>query len=147
MSETATYLLNRRKQLELELSELQAELTRVKMAIIAVNRTAPSENANVRPVGGLDYNPLNTKSIKEMILEVLDSAPRGLKALGILECINEGYSIKLERTSLSPQLSRLKRDGKIHKTGLYWAKVSKAHNNDDPYDDIASKANRLEPPV
>ena len=52
-------------------------------------------------------------TIKEAVLEVLKHKPEGMTALEILDQINERYfNGKYVRTSLSPQLSRLKNDDK-----------------------------------
>ena len=122
MSETATYLLNRQKEIEQEISLLQAELARVKIAQVAISRLEPSEqNADGVNRAKPEFTIGMYKSIKELVMEVLEQAPRGLKALDILEAINTAYPhVDLVRTSLSPQLSRLKRERKIVKRGLYW---------------------------
>lgn len=61
----------------------------------------------------------------EAILAVLDHKPNGMTAQEILEELNEKYfGGRLMRTSLSPQLSRLKdRDGKIELRGDRWMKL------------------------
>jgi hypothetical protein len=60
-------------------------------------------------------------TIKQGVLRVLESAPDGLTALGILERLKLDLEMDYERTSLSPQLSRLKRDGKIKLDGGIWS--------------------------
>jgi hypothetical protein len=64
-------------------------------------------------------------TIKEAILATLDHKPDGLTALEILGELNEKYyGGELSRTSLSPQLSRLKdRDNKITLRGERWIKL------------------------
>lgn len=60
-------------------------------------------------------------SIKGMVVEVLGVAyPRGLTALEILSQIQSKWLPSLERTSLSPQLSRLKREGVIRNERTTW---------------------------
>lgn len=52
-------------------------------------------------------------TIKDAVLEVLKHKPEGMTALEILDEINKRYFAgKYARTSLSPQLSRLKNDDK-----------------------------------
>lgn len=65
--------------------------------------------------------PNAPKSIKEMVLVLLrENMPRGLTALEILEKINLRWWPHLPRTSLSPQLSRLKQRKEIqHENGMY----------------------------
>ena len=64
-------------------------------------------------------------TIKEAILATLDHKPDGLTALEILDELNAKYfNGGLARTSLSPQLSRLKeRDRKITLQGDHWIKL------------------------
>lgn len=60
-------------------------------------------------------------TLKEMILLVLRTRHRGADALTILDEINARWNVGLERTSLSPQLSRLKAEGKLHLIGKVWS--------------------------
>jgi hypothetical protein len=61
-------------------------------------------------------------TIMQAVLEVLKHRPEGMTALEILAEINSRYfDGNIARTSLSPQLSRLKdRDGKITLRGNRW---------------------------
>lgn len=60
-------------------------------------------------------------TIKEMVLELLTEVyPQGLDALKILEGIQARWLPGLERTSLSPQLSRLKESGLIRNEDRKW---------------------------
>lgn len=63
-----------------------------------------------------------TPTIMQAVLEVLQDRPDGLTALEILDEINSRYfGGSIVRTSLSPQLSRLKdRDKKIELVGNKW---------------------------
>ena len=65
--------------------------------------------------------PDGTLPIKQMVMEILKINPSGLMALQILESIKEDYSVEIMRTSLSPQLSRLKRAGEIQVRGKIWS--------------------------
>lgn len=59
-------------------------------------------------------------TIKQAAVSILAEFPQGLIALDLLAKINERFDLKLVRSSLSPQLSRLKRDGKIINRGSLW---------------------------
>ncbi|KGJ65713.1 hypothetical protein BJA5080_08307 [Bradyrhizobium diazoefficiens SEMIA 5080] len=61
----------------------------------------------------------------EAVLEVLNHKPNGMTALEILDEINAKYfGGTIVRTSLSPQLSRLKnRDGKLELRGDRWYRL------------------------
>jgi hypothetical protein len=52
-------------------------------------------------------------TIKQGILAVLADHPEGLLALDLLAHLNNRYPWKLARPSLSPQLTRLKREGRV----------------------------------
>lgn len=60
-------------------------------------------------------------TMKEAALTVLQGAGRAMTALEILAGINEKYAVDFERSSLSPQLSRLKDDGLIESDGTAWS--------------------------
>lgn len=71
-------------------------------------------------------------TIKEMVKILLEEAyPNGMTALQILAEIQKRWFSSLERTSLSPQLSRLKIDEEIiHEHGFY-----RLNKQDAPSDD------------
>jgi len=59
-------------------------------------------------------------TFKEMILSVLKSQPSGANANEILLLIEREFGKKIQRSSLSPQLSRLMRDGGLKREGKNW---------------------------
>lgn len=64
---------------------------------------------------------ITPRTVKQMILELLDQTyPGGLTALEILAQIRERWKPDLDRTTLSPQLTRLKRDKKITNDKTRW---------------------------
>ena len=72
--------------------------------------------------------------IKRAVLETLKYAPDGMDALTILATINYRLGSNFARTSLSPQLSRLKEDGFIVLNRKIWklaatsaSEISPAH--------------------
>lgn len=65
-------------------------------------------------------------TIKEMARELLSNAPKGLTSAGVLEGIKKSFGRDIERTSLSPQLSRLKDDGELVLEGEVW--LSRVHH-------------------
>jgi hypothetical protein len=68
------------------------------------------------------------QTIKEAVLEILAEWPRGLTAVDILREINNRLNTSYVRTSLSPQLSRLKRERKIEQRGIVWSLVAAETN-------------------
>lgn len=63
---------------------------------------------------------LRKATIQTMIVDVLRDFPGGLEALEIVRHIRERYGRDVPRTSLSPQLSRLKTDGVIDLENKTW---------------------------
>lgn len=59
-------------------------------------------------------------TLKEMVLNVLRALNRGAEALHIADEIQETYGKTVMRSSLSPQLSRLKKDGKLILDDKVW---------------------------
>jgi hypothetical protein len=80
------------------------------------------------------------KTIKEAVVSVLSTSLFGMTALEILDEINKRHGMDYPRTSLSPQLSRLKNEGIINKDGKVWCLV-----NSGTKKDRAPNANALEP--
>jgi len=58
-------------------------------------------------------------SIKEGILKILLNGERPMKALAILRQLNSG-PFNIKRTSLSPQLSRLRHEGRLNYQDKEW---------------------------
>jgi hypothetical protein len=63
---------------------------------------------------------IKPNTIMDTVLKILRESPRGLIALDILAKINLNRDQPIERTSLSPQLSRLKQGGFIELEGSTW---------------------------
>jgi hypothetical protein len=60
------------------------------------------------------------KTTQDMVLEILQENPNGLVALEILYEVNRRWSLGLLRSSLSPQISRLKKKGKVKYSQGIW---------------------------
>jgi hypothetical protein len=128
MAETLEhFVIRRRRELAAEFERLSAEMAafeaerdkieRVAMMIGLSERNAPDS------IGVQVRSPprrLSEATIKGMVLNVLSAFPQGQTALEILERINATVDVPYPRTSLSPQLSRLKAEGKIHREGRVW---------------------------
>jgi hypothetical protein len=63
-------------------------------------------------------------TIKQAVLEVLTGKSEGMLALDILAEINQRFQLGIVRPTLSPQLTRLKRDGSVVNNGGYWSLAS-----------------------
>ena len=102
------FIDSRETAIKEQIKALRAELAEIKLARQALNGGAQD----------LQTSPNNSSpTIKEMVRTILDAAPSGLTAHQILEKINSDYGKDIERTSLSPQLSRLKSDNEVFLDG------------------------------
>lgn len=92
------------KALRTELAEIR--VARGALAAGPVDSSTSRGNANL--------------TIKEMVKAILGGAPAGMTAHDILAAIKVDYDKEIERTSLSPQLSRLKADDEVRLIGDRW---------------------------
>jgi len=100
------------EQREAEIKELRKalyeELKQLKAAKAAIS------GISVRAESGDESSSAQAEpTIKEMTLEVISDAERALTAEEILQAIKSKFLKEIQRTSLSPQLTRLKREGRI----------------------------------
>lgn len=66
------------------------------------------------------------QSMKTTIVDILNDNQMGLTATAILPLVNDRLSTNYARTSLSPQLSRLKADGVVQQNGNVWMLVKES---------------------
>ncbi|MCG5234925.1 hypothetical protein [Xanthobacter oligotrophicus] len=72
------------------------------------------------------------RTIKEAVVRTLTDAGRGMTAQEILPVVNKHLGVDYPRTSLSPQLSRLKHDGIVERNGIVWSLVSAPQKEEPP---------------
>lgn len=116
------FIARRRKEIAVAEEALKEQLRalaaeRSKLARAATAITGTKERRHPRGV------------IKRAVLELLEQNPDGMDALTILVTINYRLGSNFERTSLSPQLSRLKEDGFVSLNRKIWklAATTSAH--------------------
>jgi hypothetical protein len=108
------FLDRRESEIKEARAALLVELKEIKAAKSAVEAANPNSapldrrGASVAVVK-LDSGP----TIKEMILHVLEKRTYSGSSEQISHWIKEDFNRSIERSSLSPQLSRLKQDGKL----------------------------------
>ena len=117
MDDFLDYVKQRRAALRKELTELDAAER------IYRQSGAGSGNATLPFPAGL---PTARPTIKEAVLQLLEEVhPIGLTALEIHDRLNRRWwRGELKRTSLSPQITRLKKDGKVVSERGTWKGVS-----------------------
>lgn len=69
------------------------------------------------------------------MLEILGDHANGMPALDILAALNRRLGTDYPRTSLSPQLSRLKSEGKVTLDGSLWSLVKTEPRKEEAADD------------
>lgn len=99
-------------QRETEIRDLQKAL-KAELRELQLAKAALEQGEVPTPSGG-------SLTIKDMAREVLSGLPNGLNSSGILEGIKKSFGRDIERTSLSPQLSRMKDDGELVLDGEMW---------------------------
>ena len=129
------FIARRRLELENEAGSLRGQLAaiadehqKLDLAATAVGASvfvsvaektfAPQNMKRVRnaKIGGIG----KIQTMKNCILAILANHPQGLSALEIMPILNRELGSDYERSSISPQLSRLKGDGLIDLKAGIW---------------------------
>lgn len=128
MSGLRETLLSQRNATEARIRDLAAQVEEHRQLWMGSSKALETAKEELRKIDGFlavlekaaaqEARP----SIKQAVLDVMKHRPNGMTALEILAEINERYfEGRLARTSLSPQLSRLKDvDKKITLRGNKW---------------------------
>lgn len=125
------YLARRRTELSDAEARLREELrmvlderTKLDKAALAAGLKQLSEPTSSSALQGSEprkrVRRASGTTIKEAVLQALAEAGHGLPATDILPRINALLGIQYPRTSLSPQLSRLKQSGELILEGNVW---------------------------
>jgi hypothetical protein len=133
MPKLKDFVTNRIREVEDSLTTWRQQSAEIQEKIRAAEQELSELRNAARAIGipnGLPDRPLGVTrkekpplTIKEAIMRVLPEYPDGLLALDLLARINERFDLQLVRTSLSPQLTRLKRERKITNRGSTWVAV------------------------
>lgn len=130
--ETLRDFLDRREgEIKSQIKALKAELTELKTARGAV---ASSEGVT----NGSKSSDSSAPTIKDMSLSILRNAhPDGITAQEILSRMSEQYNREIDRASLSPQLSRLRKEGSINLDDGRWSlRKDEAENSAPQMDEL-----------
>jgi hypothetical protein len=95
------YLSRREAEIVDQIKLLARELAEIRAAWAALQS------------GAGDPPPKQSPTIKDMVRQILRGRPDGLRAKELLKEIQDRFGVSIERTSLSPQLSRLRESGEI----------------------------------
>lgn len=113
MATLRQFLADRRTAIHAEMKALRAELREIDAASAAL----PMADSGVSPP------PRASRAgptLKELAVEILQRHSEGLEANDIREEMRLKYNVTVKRSSLSPQLSRLAKDGVIRREGHKW---------------------------
>jgi hypothetical protein len=118
------FIARRRRELDDAEARLRAQLTAIIQERHALQVAEHAEVSTNKMHSSEDYKykkrKIKSGTIMSDVLNILRKHPRGMIALDILAELNKEREYPLERTSLSPQLSRLKYAGYIDLRGSNW---------------------------
>lgn len=128
------YLAARREELEAQMKALRAELAEIRIAEDALTGGKPKEQlyGTVHPGGGRML--VRSGSIKDWIIRALTAYPDGNDTDAVIEAVRKMGGPIVLRSSMTPQLSRLKAAGLIEHVGRNWRipRQSEAQKNETP---------------
>lgn len=110
------------RMISVRLDDLRTDLhrlERLKQVLQQPSGHQPDLKAVPVPKGDTGFDKLaeprrrKSPSIKNMVMDVIHDSDRPLHAVEILQRINSKNELNIPRTSLSPQLSRLRQEGKL----------------------------------
>lgn len=127
MTSIRQYVKRRREEILDQISVLNAELRDIEIVESTLEMSGPLNTelperleSSAQGNSGAESVAKEPKTIKEMVLQILAVRPAGETANAILHYLNDRFGRDIERTSLSPQLSRLKGEGKITRENGVW---------------------------
>ncbi len=115
------YIPERREKLQSEIARLESTLSGLKSELrqISVFQATVEVNDSAANASG---SKKISETIKDQILKVLSNSTTGMKATEIQTELHRRFQRTVKRESLSPQLTRLNKDGAIErKDGMLWA--------------------------
>ena len=140
MSEVSKIMAKRRQEIISQIKDLEVELAAIQAFLnSAQNRQGvlgipepPLES--IKPPKKLKKRTIkNTRkkaalTIKQMVVKLIGQNGAGLSAIDLMARIKAVYDLEIPRSSLSPQLSRLKQEGRlVDKSGI-WCLTSDSGN-------------------
>lgn len=119
-------LFMRRDQLKSELRDVEHDIEHLSLQIEETRKVAEALGMDLELVSATEKTAAQGEvTIKQAIRLVLDSMKSGLTSTDLLDYVKLMYfGDKLDRTSFSPQLSRMKRDGEVQLNGNIWTLTS-----------------------
>jgi hypothetical protein len=131
----ADFIERRRTELSRAEEKLREELAAILEERAQLDKAALAAGLHKKPVADYQEQDVAIKrrprkasaiTIKEAVLQVLSEAGHGMTAADLLPRINRLLGIEYPRSSLSPQLSRLKTEGALVLEGAIWLRPDQA---------------------
>ena len=115
------WLRARKAELLLQKEAIDLEVKKIDVALEAITSEVSQSGSDTSDSGELAGGH-EKKTIKQMVAEVFCDSPVPKTADEILRQINLKFQQNIQRTSLSPQLSRMRQEGQLlyDKDGGYW---------------------------
>jgi len=121
-------LAARRTELESQVKGLMIELAQIDAAEKAIESVQSGFEAQAdfravsQPTGNVDRSASKPRggTIKDWICKALAANPSGLETESVILAVKQLDGPEVLRSSMSPQLSRLKSDGVINQVGRLW---------------------------
>lgn len=130
MSTLREFIANRRSEIKSEMDKLKAEIRELDLAEQALE---PKRHTTIIFGGGAGKS-WKRPTIIGMVKDVLLKFPDGADAQAIINAVKEKFGVDVPRSSMSPQLSRLKADGVLEMENNIWrladSKGQKAEGSD-----------------
>ncbi|WP_093151572.1 hypothetical protein [Thalassobaculum litoreum] len=115
MSTLRDFIASRKAEIRQQISALRREIDELERAEVAISEEGGSQS----PRTGDAPQPAKG-TIKDMILQVLEDQGNGAESAEIIDMIKARFDVEVPRTSMSPQLSRLKANGLVGVVGKRW---------------------------
>lgn len=120
MATLRQFLSERREQIQAQMKTLRAELREIEAATAAL----PDATSIGESRAAVARERRRGPTLKVLAVQVLKHYPDGLEANDIRQKIAETHGIEIKRSSMSPQLSRLAKDGIVRLAGRRWLLLS-----------------------
>ena len=115
MSTLREFIADRKSDLDLQIKALQKELAEIAFVERALEGVPADEGAAKSP------RAVGKTNLKEMLLEVLQSAPNGMGEETIREAIAARFGVEVAGESLSSLLTRLCAEQVLTDNGFAWS--------------------------
>jgi DNA-binding transcriptional ArsR family regulator len=122
------FLSNRRTEIKQHIADMRAELQDIDTLESTLSGPRAKKAPSDKPARARGRRR-STETLRDMALAVLKNRPEGVNASQLVAAIKDKFGVDVERASLSPQLSRLNKDGLIRRDGYTWFPVESARDD------------------